>query len=277
MKTEVLLITPEIAKKMLLKNTLNRVVKERLIAEYARQMAAGLWKEETGEAIKISCNNNILDGQHRLLALVNSNVSLSFLVISDLENDIFTVLDTGVTRSTGDIFHIAGIAQSNNYASMIIKYLKLSRGNINVLSGQTRSSSGIRYSGFSRSEVFSLYNSREKFWKAALLMSDKWHNQFQRVLCLSEISSLYTFFFDINQDDAFAFMDLLCSGINLDKNNPIKFLREKLIFSKTNMKFKLTATQKLGIIFKTWNHFRAGSQISVLRFHRETDNFPVPK
>ena len=275
MKTEIMLITPAIAEKILKKSKLNRVIKERLVNEYARQMRNGLWIEETGEAIKIAVNGEPLDGHHRLLALIKAQVSLSFLVVSDLENAIFPILDTGVSRTAGDIFHIAGITQSNNHAAIITKYLKLKKGETSPLNA-TNGSGSLRDSGISKGELLSIYTHRKQFWDASLLMSDKWNTLFQRVLSKSEIGSLYAYFFDINEDDAFEFMNSLCNGNELEKTNPIKLLREKLIFSKANLKFKLAAVQKLGIIFKAWNYFRKNQSISVLRFSRELDNFPTP-
>jgi hypothetical protein len=275
MKTEVKLITPEIAEILLKKNTMNRVLREKLIEEYARIMRVGLWKEETGEAIKIAYDGSILDGQHRLLALIRASISLNFLLITDLEKEVFTVLDTGKARSAGDIFHIAGVVQSKNHAASIVRYLRLKSGIKSVfpLDGGGRD---LMNDKVSKAELYSIYIHRKTFWDASILMSDKWYTQFQRVLKLSEINSLYAFFYDINQDDAFKFMDLLCSGVNLDQNNPIKLLREKLIFSKTNLKFSFAPVQKLAIIYKTWNYFRNNQSITVLRFSREIDNFPIP-
>ena len=285
MKTELKLITPKIAETLLSNNGINRKLRHNIIDDYARQMASGLWKEETGESIKISINGDILDGQHRLMAIIKSNVSLLFLVVSELETEVFKVLDTGVTRTAGDIFHIAGIKQANNHAAIITRYLGLKQGRMAVLSYSTgRNNSDSIASGitiksikYSKSELLSVYMSRIKFWEAVVSMADHWYRQFQHILTFSDIGSLYAFFYDINEDDAFKFIDLLCSGVDLSNSDPIKLLREKLIFSKTNMKFKLTSIQKLGLIFKAWNHFRDKKQISVLRFHRESDNFPVPK
>jgi hypothetical protein len=277
MKTEIKLINPAIAEDLLKNNSMNRSLKTRVINEYARQMSCGLWKEETGDAIKISCTGNLLDGQHRLAALIKANITLSFLFITDLDNEIFTVLDTGVLRTAGDIFHIAGIAQSNNHAAIITKYLFLKKGNIAVLSGNFKGGGGtLKDAKYSKAELFASYQSRSKFWESVLQMTDKWYNQFQRTLTVSEIGALYAFFYDINNDDAFLFIDSLCSGAELDIKSPIKLLREKLIFSKMNLKFKLTSVQKYGLIIKAWNHFRSGNKISILRFSRELDNFPIP-
>jgi hypothetical protein len=277
MKTEIKKITPPIAKSLLKKNNMNRVINEQRVNEYARLMTGGLWKEDTGESIKMSVDNSILDGQHRLLAVIKSGVSLNFLFVLELEKEIFTVLDTGVNRTSGDIFHIAGVSQSNNYAAIITKYIALKSGMTAVLREGPQRTAGlsIKSMKYSKAELFSIYSNKIKFWDGVVSNSDHWRNQFQRTMTLSEIGGLYAYFYDINHDSAFQFMDQLCSGVELNKTNPVRLLREKLIFSKMNLKFKLTPVQKLGLIYKTWNYFRKGESISVLRFSREIDNFPV--
>ena len=52
METKTLRITPKTAKIMLKKNAVNRPLKKMTIEIYTRQMMRGLWREETGEAIK---------------------------------------------------------------------------------------------------------------------------------------------------------------------------------------------------------------------------------
>ena len=67
------LITPSIAKGLLESNTKNRGINELVVSRYANDILKGNWKEDTGEAIKISKMNIILDGQHRLCAIVKAN------------------------------------------------------------------------------------------------------------------------------------------------------------------------------------------------------------
>jgi len=67
MHTEVMTITPEIAIKMLSKNTSNRPLNQKHIAFLVRDIKAGRWKLN-GDAIRFG-ENALLDGQHRLLLL----------------------------------------------------------------------------------------------------------------------------------------------------------------------------------------------------------------
>jgi hypothetical protein len=254
---------------MLKRNTMNRALRPRLINEYERQMSAGLWREDTGEAIKIASDGILLDGQQRLSALIKANVSLSFLIIKDLDKDVFRVLDSGLKRNPSDVLHIAGISYAALLAAGIRRYFYL-------VSGKKKLTDlSLMWTKISSSEILSIYNARNKFWDAAAKMTDEWYKKYQRILPTSEILALYAFFYDINNDDAFTFMDSLCNGDDLDTSNPIKHLREKLIFAKINKKFALRDQQRVALIYKTWNFFRKNKSIKQLNFNYDREEYPV--
>jgi len=64
------LISPKQAAAWLSKNPYNRPLKESLVAEYARKMEAGEWKEKGGIPIWVTEDGELINGQHRLAAVV---------------------------------------------------------------------------------------------------------------------------------------------------------------------------------------------------------------
>ena len=124
------LITPSYAKQLLESNTKNRSVNEIIVNRYAKDIMEGNWKEDTGEAIKISKTNVVLDGQHRLYAIVKANTSAYLHIITDLDDSVFDVLDTGKPRSAVDVFKIQGIKHENTIPSIIIRYKTLKKGRV---------------------------------------------------------------------------------------------------------------------------------------------------
>lgn len=108
-------ITPEKAKQYLEKNTNNyRGVNRGRVHSYANDMKKGLW-QSNGEAIKFAENGTLLDGQHRLMAIVESGVTLEYPVVYDVKNDV-DLFDIGSARSTTQIATKMGIrdgARSN--------------------------------------------------------------------------------------------------------------------------------------------------------------------
>lgn len=106
MKTELINITPEMALDMLSKNSANRRVRQSRVQFYAEQMKKGNW-HLTGQTITFDKNGQLLDGQHRLYAIVESEVTLPFLVVTDAEPA--TEYDCGIPRNMQDRLLLGGV------------------------------------------------------------------------------------------------------------------------------------------------------------------------
>lgn len=94
-------IGPERAKELLGKNDMNRTVRRRHVAYLADEMAAGRWKTTT-HALGVMADGTLLDGQHRLLAVVASGAEIETWVAYGVEPDVQEVLDNNAPRSVAD-------------------------------------------------------------------------------------------------------------------------------------------------------------------------------
>lgn len=114
MNVKVEKITPEMAESYLGRNMVNRHLNKDRVAQYALDMATGKW-ELNGEAIRFNKDGRLIDGQHRLSAIVKSGTSIRMVVMRDIENSV-TIYDRGRNRSITDQFQIAGMdtALGNN-------------------------------------------------------------------------------------------------------------------------------------------------------------------
>jgi hypothetical protein len=79
MELSIRTISPKMAKEILDKNFSNRRVDKRRVNQYAKDMIEGLWKTNTGEALKITKSNRFVDGQHRLHAIIQANIPVSIM------------------------------------------------------------------------------------------------------------------------------------------------------------------------------------------------------
>ncbi len=104
MKAEIMTVTPEMAKEFLKGNTINRTVSNSAIERYALDMKNGNWGLG-GNGISISKDGRLLDGQHRLLAIIRANVSVDMLVCSDVDTGM-NDFDTGRRRGLADIYKL---------------------------------------------------------------------------------------------------------------------------------------------------------------------------
>lgn len=115
--TEFIEITPEMAAELLENNSVNRKLRPRLVAAYSRDMATGLWRA-TGEAVKISRTGRLLDGQHRLSAIIESGVPTMMLVVRGLDDNDQVLMDQGAARTANDAVRLAGYTNSAHTSSI---------------------------------------------------------------------------------------------------------------------------------------------------------------
>ena len=107
------LITPTLAKDMLKKNTNNRPVNNRQVELYSADMENNEWQVEACQPIILDDNQRILDGQHRLHAIVRSNTTHFMLIKRGTPVDVRAVLDTGLGRTASHEATMQGIPNSS--------------------------------------------------------------------------------------------------------------------------------------------------------------------
>jgi len=95
-------VTPETAAKWLQKNVGNRPVNHRHVAKLSADITAGRF-QQTHQGIAFDKNGFLIDGQHRLLAIVNANSSVELLVSRGAPTRIREVIDTGFGRGVAHI------------------------------------------------------------------------------------------------------------------------------------------------------------------------------
>lgn len=124
-------LTPIMAQELLALNNNNRRVKKERVSQYSASMKRGQW-QYTGDAIRVAKTTKgedvLVDGQHRLMACVESRVSFETLVITGLPDSVFRVIDRGVTRTNGDVLRMAGFVDSVQIGSMVRPIIALDAG-----------------------------------------------------------------------------------------------------------------------------------------------------
>lgn len=97
-------VTPDLAREMLKNNTENRPVKKTGIARYAAIMQAENWTLSPDGII--FSNDRLIQGQHRLNAVIVSGKSVEFIVWTNVDDNVFKALDRGVSRTASDALGI---------------------------------------------------------------------------------------------------------------------------------------------------------------------------
>jgi hypothetical protein len=111
MKVKVETITPAKAREMLSGNTHNRNYRQTHVNFLAGEMANGRWGLTTA-VIALAPDGTLVDGQHRLLAVVQSGVTIESLVCRDAATEMQDKLDANSVRSVPDQMHLNGLAKA---------------------------------------------------------------------------------------------------------------------------------------------------------------------
>lgn len=262
-------ITPNKAKELLEKNTINRPVNQKNVDFIARQIM-GRTFHLTGESIKISKSGNLLDGQHRLLAIIQCGVAAKMFITEGLEDECFKYIDTGRPRQASDVLAIEGVLNATKIAAITKFIINFKRGYYSN-AAEKNSSSGIKK--ISNSEVSEFVSKNEKE------LVDSYEFGFgkgKRLIQGTLISSLHYIFKQINEKDADIFINKVTEGENIGKTNPIFLLREKFIFEQRS-KRKMRMVEKVALICKTWNLIRDNKTVVRLEWDSNRENFPKPR
>jgi len=88
-------------------NTSNRKVSEPHVQRLARDMASGEWKL-THEGIAFDPSGILIDGQHRLWAVVMSETPVEMHVWRSVTREALMAIDCGRARTLGDMLRLSG-------------------------------------------------------------------------------------------------------------------------------------------------------------------------
>ena len=116
------LITPAFATQLLSGNRDNRRPDRIRVGRYAHEMKSGRWMK-THQPVAIAADGRVVDGQHRLMAIVESGISVEMTVAYNADPKTFGVVDQGKVRSGSDVFTIGGIKGPNISAIARLVYL----------------------------------------------------------------------------------------------------------------------------------------------------------
>lgn len=107
-KAEIINISPDMASRLLANNPSNRNVSQERVCQYATDMLVGEWNV-TGQGISICEDGHLLDGQHRLYAIIKSGVTVPMLVTTGLP--ACGEYDAGRPRSLRDRLIMSGTVE----------------------------------------------------------------------------------------------------------------------------------------------------------------------
>lgn len=262
MKIEEVTMTPALAQSYLAKNTHNRPMNKSHVKFLSREMEAGRWKLN-GDTICVN-GTRLLDGQHRLQAIVESGATVRVIVVTGLPNDIFDTKDCGKRRGAADTLAIRG---EKNYALLASAIVFVDR----YMTGQIDT----KQRKYSPSEIEELLEKYGDGLRRSVNYCAKIGTK--RLIQPSVLCGLHYIFSRLDESAADDFVKSLIGGHDLDEKSPVFVLRERLMANMLS-KAKLRPVYLAALCVKAWNHVRSGSTVRYLRWseHGKTlQDFPM--
>lgn len=97
--TKLVEVTPEQAFEWLTENNgINRAISNHVVKMYAAEMRRGEWKV-THQGPAFDTNGNLIDGQHRLMAVIETGMTIPMYITLNADPDTFSVLDQNYKRT----------------------------------------------------------------------------------------------------------------------------------------------------------------------------------
>jgi len=264
-------ITPEVAANYLKFNTKNRKDKAKHINFLANQMISGDFLEN-GESIVFDFNGALLDGQHRLKAIIKSGLSYNIPIVRGAKPLSLATYDTGKNRSASDILDLNGFKYSG-HLSILIKSI-----NSYSLKGRKNSefASKSREEGLTNQQVLEYCQENYEWLSPMIIECSKISNKSTTNVMQSTRMALISYMIGGKTPDAevYEFIKNLV-GVNLQESTAPNYLFTKLYNAKVN-KDPLNFYWVLGMSLRAWNFYTDGNPaIRSFRF-KVTDKLPTP-
>jgi len=242
--TSLVTITPQMATEFLEANTRNRPLSAAAVDKLATLMKEGRW-EFNGDTITFSRTGVLIDGQHRLAAIVQSGVSVKALVVRGVDDRVFATKDLGKKRRGADILAILGAPNSATLAATLTLLDAYYEGRITWTDYRLQPDyeALLRKYPYAQNLVDEVRkHCRFGFW--------------------SHMAAAYAICADVDYANAQEFFGALFAGTNLRRGSPAHVLREQISYSS-----KLSRNQGLKVMawtLKAWNAMRSDRTLKII-------------
>ena len=249
----VITISPIEAEKILLANNNNRAVSRRNVNSLANEMLDGNWAFN-GETIKIASDGTLLDGQHRLMAVIKSGTTQKFSVVKNLNLDSFKTIDVGRKRTAGDSLSVAGYANQNILAALVNRKIIFDLyGNFDSREKSTTT------------EIMNIAAQDERLIDAANY-ANKSHSK-TRLMAPTLIAMCYYYLHDISPGIFDDFFDKVFNGFGV-KGDPALLLRNHLTESRL-LKLRGDSTHLFEYVIRAFEYELEGRNVRSIRLKRD--------
>lgn len=255
--TSIEFMTPAAAEALLQENLgSNRRLRPGIVNSYAADMASGRW-QSNGETVKVSAEGVLLDGQHRLHAVIKSGACVPMMVVRGLPADSFRTIDTGYRRTGAQVMAMDGV-ENSSIVNSACRWAHMLTGSQSVGSKGMVTTQQV-FEAYARHPLIQHYADRHASDKGLLISA-----------CVGVLALACEKYGRERVDE---FLGMLNSGVGLQAKQPAYELREKLIKDKRSAS-KYSQETIVALFIKALTAHMQGRGIGVLRWSPGKEEFP---
>lgn len=261
-------ITPRIAEQFIQSIVTNRRPSKDRIKFLSKMIKDGNWKITT-ETMKFNKKGEMIDGQHRCLAIIEADIPVQCWIATGLSDDVREVIDTGKPRNASDLLFMAGEKSGTSLAGALRKFIQHKEGAFFV--GNT---------GMKVSNIDIVMTLKEH---PDIRIGLKWcgiNNIKQLIQPSISIWLYYEFLIRSSELKVDRFFAKFATGKESEIGDPVLTLRNRLIQEKITgirigKRSRLTEMEIIVFCIKAWNAYIKSKPIKKLVWNREIESFPM--
>ena len=265
------LITPQKAKIYLARSKGNRALSPVKINQYRKAIEDGTFVV-SHQGIAFDQEGKLVDGHHRLSAIVETAKSVTVLVTRGLPHEVLATIDTGRPRGFGDHLKMysSGVTETKTLAALLKSVLSIEAhvfGGAAIFAALTRT-----YANTELEVEFEEY-------KDILMWARNCHKGLRQPLRISaSVEGAIIFAATCTSTDLTPFLTGLLSGKDLDEHSPALTLRNWLITLRTGKNgvkethrniFKVLTAVRAYILGKSWMKAGDADPEVLARFYQD--------
>ena len=279
-RIELVDMTPDVAQALLATTEVvpHRARSMRRVLGFAAAMKRGHWMI-THQPVAVDADGVLIDGQHRLSAVVQAGIPVPMLVAYDVPRDTFAVIDAGTSRTASQALAIAGHTDVHITAAAVRAVLLY-----DVIGGTTQVPSSEARAQIMTPDILDFLDSdRGVNVKTATSAARSIATNLSRSGIRSWLTAGLAIIYEQTPNDPDlglrnAFVDALHTGAMLPAGSPILRFRRWLIsdtgFDSVNRNYR--GTVGIAVLIQTWNAWTQGQEnLPGVRFRYGKDAWPI--
>lgn len=259
----------------------NRDVDEKNVTYCSEEMKDANWMF-TGDAVRVTTNGNLIDGQHRLWAIWESGVTQQVVIVTGLEEKVFTLIDIGKKRSARDVVSIRDYKGNSVALAYAIK-------NILLFEKSRRMGSAVNSTKISNREVdkFAEDQKRMDLLNGMVeLAKAQWIEQRKAYFTAGQWAAIHYILHNLPgcAHKANEFLKGFTYGENLSGTNPIFHLKkvfDNMEYMPRGKERNTTKgdvfTIKVKFVFEAWNQWITNTKVSELKIDTKDIRIEMPR